>query len=321
MTANDPVEAGDPAADPRAFRRCLGQFATGVTVMTAATAGGPIGVTANSFSSLSLDPPLVLWSIARSSRRFEAFTRAAYFAVNVLGAEQVALSQLFASPVEDRFAGLDWWPGLDGVPVLPGILALFECEMEAVHDGGDHAILVGRVKRYARYAGGALVYAQGRYALAEDHPHQRPDAAGGYPAAARAELRFMSLLSYVAIYASTAFDAYRQSEGVSLLQSRAIFALAAGPAMLEEVLRRSDLSRPSAADTLAGLAERGLIATQDGRFGLTTNGQALLAKLVGQLDRFEAGLFADVAKADRAAGRRVLEALYRRLNPSRAPHS
>lgn len=317
-----PIEAGDPADDPRAFRRCLGQFATGITVMTATATGRPVGVTANSFSSLSLDPPLVLWSIARTSRSFDAFVAAKGFAVNVLGAEQIALSQRFAGPVEDRFAGLGWRPGATGAPVLPGILALFECETEAVHDGGDHAILIGRVRRYARHAGSALVYAQGRYAIAEDHPSQRlkeeGSAAGESTAASLADLRLMSLLTYVATYASEAFDAYRQAEGVNLLQSRTIFALGAGPAGIDDVLRRSDLSRLSAEDTLASLAERGLVAAQDGRYGLTESGRALLAKLAGQLDRFQAELFAGLPETDLAAARRVLEALYRQLDATGA---
>jgi flavin reductase (DIM6/NTAB) family NADH-FMN oxidoreductase RutF/DNA-binding MarR family transcriptional regulator len=314
MTA--PVEEGDPARDPRAFRRCLGQFATGVTVMTGMGEEGPFGVTANSFSSLSLDPPLVLWSIARSSRSLNAFAAADRFAVNILGVEQVALSQLFSSPVDDRFAGLDWRPGSGGAPVLPGILALLECETEARHDGGDHLILVGRVRRYARYAGGALVYAQGRYAVAEDHPAQVRNAGAVAPAApSLADLRLMSLMSCAASYASDAFDRYRQSEGVNLSQSRATFALGAGPAGIEDVLRRSDLSRPSAEDALASLAERGLVAADAGRYGLTASGRALLAKLAEQLDRFEAGLLEGVPAADVAAARRVLETLCRRLDP------
>jgi flavin reductase (DIM6/NTAB) family NADH-FMN oxidoreductase RutF len=171
MTAvTKPLEEGDPALDPRAFRRCAGQFATGVTIITTLTDGRPVGVTANSFSSLSMDPPLVLWSIGRSSRSFEAFQAASSFAINILSAEQIDLSQRFSSPLEDKFASLDWQTGTVGAPVLPAVVAVLECEAETRFDGGDHVILVGRVRNYRYYPGAALVYAQGRYAIAEDHP-------------------------------------------------------------------------------------------------------------------------------------------------------
>ena len=174
MTAvTEPLEQGDPALDARAFRRCAGQFATGVTIVTALVDGQPVGVTANSFSSLSMDPPLVLWSIGRSSRSFEAFQAATSFAINILSAGQIDLSQRFSSTLEDKFAGMDWQDGSVGAPVLPGVLAVLECDAETRFEGGDHVILVGRVRNYRRHPGAALVYAQGRYAIAEDHPALR----------------------------------------------------------------------------------------------------------------------------------------------------
>lgn len=313
-----PIDEGDPADDPRAFRRCLGQFPTGVTVMTTMGMGRPVGVTANSFSSLSLSPPLVLWSIARTSRSFEAFVEAPHFAVNILSAEQATISQVFSGPAEDRFAGLGWRSGKVGSPVLPGIVALLECETATVHDGGDHAILIGRVRRFATYEGSSLVYAQGRYAIAEGHPalvrtEGPPQDRGATPPLA--DLRLMSLLSYVSTYASEAFDRYRQTAGVTLAESRSIFALGAGPVALEDVLRRSDLSRLSAEDALLGLAGRGLVRMQDGRFDLTSDGRTLLQTLADQLDRFEGELWAGARPSDLAATRRLLEALCRRLDP------
>ena len=315
----EPLEAGEPAWDLRAFRRCLGQFSTGVAIMTTTADGNPIGVTANSFSSLSLDPPLVLWSIGRASRSFPAYEKAGHFAVNILGAEQVGLSQRFASPSEDRFDGVGWRTGSCGSPVLDGILALLECETEAIHDGGDHALLVGRVKRYARYPGQALLYAQGRYAVAEDHPSHLMQASTAPAVADRRSpmdgVRLMSLVSYVATYATDAFDTRRQSEGVNLAQSRAIFALSDGELNVEDVVRRSYLSRLSAEDALASLVERGIASSSDEAYRLTADGRVLLEKLVGQLDRFEGELFSGVASADLAACRRVMEALHARLRP------
>src|SRR5579871_1846260 len=157
------TEQGDPSEDPKAFRRCLAQFSTGVTVMTTQADGGPAGVTANSFSSLSMEPPLVLWSIGRTSRSFASFTTSKHFNVNILATDQIEMSQVFASRTEDKFAGIDWHPGVLGSPVLPGVLAYLECETVTTLEGGDHVILVGRVRRYSRYAGKALLYSQGRY--------------------------------------------------------------------------------------------------------------------------------------------------------------
>jgi len=126
----DPVEEGDPAADSKAFRRCLGQFSTGVGVMTTVANGEPVGLTANSFSSLSMDPPLVLWSIAHTSRSSEAFKNAKHFAVNILAVDQVEYSQRFAKPAQNRFEGVDWRPGVLGSPILPNVLAWLECALE-----------------------------------------------------------------------------------------------------------------------------------------------------------------------------------------------
>ena len=126
----------DPAADPRAFRDALGRYTTGVTVVTTMTADGPVAITANSFASVSLDPPLVLWSPAKSSRRFAAFEGAQHFAIHVLAAEDAAL----ASDCAKSWAPFDnhtVTEGEGGTPLIDGVLARFECETHAQHDGGD----------------------------------------------------------------------------------------------------------------------------------------------------------------------------------------
>lgn len=149
-------------SNERRFRDALGKFATGVTVVTARGARGPIGITANSFASLSLDPPLVLWSPARASRRFAAFASAQHFAIHVLAADQLALGRHFA-----REGGNFDLPSLafnpEGVPILAGCLARFECRRKAVHEGGDHAIVVGEVQRATVRDGPPLVFSAGRY--------------------------------------------------------------------------------------------------------------------------------------------------------------
>ncbi len=145
------------------FRRALGQFATGVTVVTTMTPSGPIGLTANSFASVSLDPPLVLWSLDRASDRFEPFANARHYAINVLSAAQQHLSEAFASYATEPFETLGCRVGIGQAPVIPGAVAAFECEQVASHDSGDHVVLIGAVKRFETSPGAPLVFHQGSY--------------------------------------------------------------------------------------------------------------------------------------------------------------
>lgn len=150
------------AENARLFRDALGRFATGVTEVTTMGPDGPVGFTANSFSSLSLDPPLVLWSPAKSSQRYPFFAAAEHFAIHVLGQGQADWPRRFSRQGEG-FAGLDWRTNAEGVPVLPGALARFDCRRHAVHDGGDHLIIVGQVLRLTLEEGEPLVFVKGRY--------------------------------------------------------------------------------------------------------------------------------------------------------------
>jgi len=152
-------------ADPRLFRDALGRFTTGVTVVTAREEGGgdPVGITANSFASVSLDPALVLWSAARSSMRHRHFSVAPAFAIHVLRAEQQELARRFTR-TGAGFDGLAHRFNEAGVPLIDAVLARFECVTEATHEGGDHTIIIGRVTRFDLCAEGApLVFFAGGY--------------------------------------------------------------------------------------------------------------------------------------------------------------
>jgi flavin reductase (DIM6/NTAB) family NADH-FMN oxidoreductase RutF len=155
--------APDPS-DPRLLRKALGQFATGVTVVTACECtdeATPVGMTVNSFASVSLSPALVLWSAARSSMRHAHFTQTPAFAVHVLRDDQEALARRFTQR-GDGFDGLPHTLNAEGVPLLENMLARFECITEARHDGGDHTIIIGRITRFSMTAKGApLVFAKG----------------------------------------------------------------------------------------------------------------------------------------------------------------
>ena len=157
----------DRAQRARRFRSALGAFATGVTIVTTRDAeGADVGLTANSFNSVSLDPPMVLWSLARSARSLSAFLAASHFAVHVLAADQEALSLRFAARGTDKFAGLALERGAGGIPLLGGCSARFECRTAFRHEAGDHMIFVGEVEQFGHTDLPELLFHRGRYALA-----------------------------------------------------------------------------------------------------------------------------------------------------------
>jgi 4-hydroxyphenylacetate 3-hydroxylase, reductase component len=152
--------------DAKALRNALGRFTTGVTIATCRDAEGrAVGLTANSFNSLSLDPPLVLWSLRSASPALQAFQSASHFAVNVLSEGQVGLSRRFASAVLDRFAEGQWADGAGGAPVLTGCTAVFECAMHSQQALGDHVLFIGRVERVHEAALPPLLFQAGHYRL------------------------------------------------------------------------------------------------------------------------------------------------------------
>lgn len=161
---NQPVPENFDTFDTLALRQALGEFATGVTVVTARNPDGrPVGITVNSFASVSLEPPLVLWSIGRHSPLHQVFATCGYWTVNILAADQLALSQRFSQPGADRFADLEWKPGAGDTPLLAGCSAWFECRTEARHPGGDHTLLIGRVERFRREPRPPLIFHGGGY--------------------------------------------------------------------------------------------------------------------------------------------------------------
>jgi flavin reductase (DIM6/NTAB) family NADH-FMN oxidoreductase RutF len=158
------LQARLPALSQPELRTAFGRYATGVTVVTClAPDGRPVGLTVNSFTSLSLDPALVLWSLRLASGLLPVFEATRSFAVNVLAADQQALSQRFASAEPDKFGAGRWRAGLDGLPLLDGCVACFECAVEAHHPHGDHVLYIGRVLRLSGHEGPPLLYHASQY--------------------------------------------------------------------------------------------------------------------------------------------------------------
>ena len=175
--------------DTRAFRHALGCFATGVTVVTCCDAEGqPFGVTANSFSSVSLDPPLVLWSLSRRSSSFDAFESAECFAIHVLAQDQIDVSNTFARS-GDKYAGIDY--RMEGeCPILSNKLALFRCNTRHRYAGGDHVIFVGEVQAFEFGDAEPLLFVQGEYAASALHPQRIRELRRGVNVNAPADIEF-----------------------------------------------------------------------------------------------------------------------------------
>ncbi len=153
------------------FRNALGQFATGVTVVTAADGDtGFVGTTASSFNSVSVDPPLILWSIDKGARGRAVYEQATYFVVNVLAADQVTVSNNFARQQEDKFSTVEYDLDDHGVPVLRGCSAYFHCQTRYLYEGGDHLIIVGEVVQFDATERDGLLFHQGRYSVSDVHP-------------------------------------------------------------------------------------------------------------------------------------------------------
>lgn len=160
--------AFDPSTDADSFRAALGTFVTGVTVVTTDSLEGPVAIVANSFASVSLDPPLVLWSPAKSSRRFEHFAGSRRFAVHVLGAEQRDICKMIIDS-KTAISRVPTHLSHCGMPIIEGALATFECNLDATHDAGDHVIIVGRVTKAHHRGGDPLVFHGGKYGAFKEH--------------------------------------------------------------------------------------------------------------------------------------------------------
>jgi flavin reductase (DIM6/NTAB) family NADH-FMN oxidoreductase RutF/DNA-binding MarR family transcriptional regulator len=313
MDKNESAERGDPAIDQRAFRRCLSQFGTGVTVITAQAAEERAGVTANSFASLSLDPALVTWAIKRDSRSCDVFRHAGHFAVNVLADDQIEVSRTFAMPGLDKFEQVRWSAGQDGAPLIENVLATFECDTETVHEGGDHLLIVGRVRRFCRYERAPLLFVQGRYGVAVDHPDLKPmpDAGSAAMVTQDTSLMVLTLIAYQAM--SQKFETRRRSVGMSLPQSRVLAVLHQSPDGVKRssLAARTYLGTRDAEDAVDDLVERGYVQLAGANMMLTPRGRESRDAILRHLQDFNLEQVSAFSSDEVETVRRVLTHLIR----------
>ncbi|MBN9063351.1 MAG: hypothetical protein BGP06_17410 [Rhizobiales bacterium 65-9] len=305
------VETGAPENDIRAFRRCLGQYPTGVTVVTAAHDGQLGGVTANSFTSLSIEPPLVVWALQKSSQSFPIFSSAAYFSINILATDQIDVSQKFAKSSPDKFSGVGFSAGLGGAPILHGAAAVLECKRHAQHDAGDHVLLIGQVETFTRFEAEALAFQNGRYAATLEHPAMR----SGKPLTEAASLHFhhffVVLLSRAYHHMQKMMDHAREQKGLDFNESRLLSVVSAYPGRgLDGLLPATFLGRQSAEDALGALIDRGFVERDAaGTLSLTAMGGQILKALMQTTKSVEDEMLSRIPAHELDAARRMLTEL------------
>jgi flavin reductase (DIM6/NTAB) family NADH-FMN oxidoreductase RutF/DNA-binding MarR family transcriptional regulator len=307
-----PIETGDPATDGRLFRRCLGQYGTGIAIITTETGGRRAAVTVNSFASVSLDPPLVLWSITNTSRSYPLFKNGRRFAVNILASTQMNVSTRFASKVEDKFADAVWSPGEFGSPLLDGCLAHFECETYSQVEGGDHTILIGLVRRAVRFEGEPLLFAQGQYSVADTHPEASPSPeVGGSEPETSLEGTIISQIFDAHHLISSTFDEHRRAEGVDISVARVLACLYDTSGLkTDQVARATYLGQRDTEDAVATLLKRAmLVSSEDGQLILTEAGRRLREAIRTRWQDFQQHQVAGIPESDLRATFRTLSKL------------
>ncbi|WP_161867682.1 p-hydroxyphenylacetate 3-hydroxylase reductase component [Pseudomonas yangonensis] len=304
---NEQEEAG---FDPRAFRRALGNFATGVTIMTAAANGKRVGVTANSFNSVSLDPALILWSIDKRSASYEVFNASSHFAVNILAADQIDLSNHFARPSDDKFTGIEVEEGAGGAPLFADCAARFQCELYQQIDGGDHWILLGRVVAFDDFGRAPLLYHQGAYSSVLPHPRAIKKNEGVVSTVFQGRLgenlyylMTQAVRSYQSDYQPRQLaTGLRTSEArmLMVLEYDACPGIEALQALVGMPVREID-------EALNNLKRRGFVNDQDGRYSLTTMG-AEQAEVLWQIAEAQQDrVFAGCSEGEISAFKKVLK--------------
>lgn len=313
MSLNMPKlpDQGDPTTDAKSFRRCLGQFATGVAVIsTPGSDEQPTGMTINSFSSVSLDPPLILWSINTNSRAFHIYSKASNFVVNILAWDQVEVARHFASSGPHRSCDPNFF-GQDATPLLlSGAVAHLECRLENTFDGGDHTIIIGRVKRFIRNGGKPLLFIQGQYGVHEAHPDFISDNhSKGISDSASESGDILSDIFDARNLLSQRFEKYHLLEGISLAQNRVLRCIHEVPGSNREVLLKKtflgDLQLDEAVSEL--LRRAWIIEDIEGQYSLTEKGLDRREAIKNRWTEFQMDQTLNINNADLKTARSVLK--------------
>lgn len=307
------------AIDSRDLRGALGSFATGVTIVTTRDAtSADVGLTANSFNSVSLDPPMVLWSLARTSLCLPAFQASRYFAVHVLAADQQPLSDRFATRGAEKFAGLALERGEGGVPLLPGCAARFVCRTAFQYEGGDHIIFVGEVLSLDHFERAPLVFHGGEYAVAA----RKAAALSTVAEASEAEAAFNEdFLGY--LLGRAHFQMYgrlKQHLGRHRLTSDEHFVLSVLGIVdgrtrdeIDALIAYTGITVTSA--LVEQLVQRGLLSAADTRLHLTDEGRRVTIELMAAAKAIEAHALMQLDYSEAQMLKNLLKRLIRSTDP------
>jgi flavin reductase (DIM6/NTAB) family NADH-FMN oxidoreductase RutF/DNA-binding MarR family transcriptional regulator len=305
-----------PSFDARAFRRALGNFATGVTVVTAQSADGiKVGVTANSFNSVSLDPPLVLWSIDKRSGSYDVFNAASHFAVNILSVNQIHLSNQFAKNNSDKFAGVTYTTGIGNAPLLPDCSARFQCEKYQQIDAGDHWILIGKVVAFDDFGEAPLVYHQGVYANVLPHPslaqQQSPSTIDAFEGHLNDNLYYLMVQSLR--YYQSQYQPRQMASGLRISEARLLMVLAHNPSQNRITLEdQVSMSAREFSIAIENLHHQGLVIDEGETCQLTQSGKEKAKALWHIAKEQQDSMFSEFSAADLTGFKHVLRTLVQR---------
>ncbi len=292
-----------------AFRNALGAFATGVTIVTTVDENGQaVGVTASSFNSVSLDPPLILWSLAKSSLSRGAFSQSGHFAIHVLAASQETLSNRFARSGEDKFAGVEWRQGTLGAPILSDYAALFECRTRHEYEGGDHLILVGEVIAHDAREQAPLLFHGGRYAERRPRPAAENEQSVDIEHGRFTDDFLFYLISRAHFQTSWPTRQRLAENGLSMGQYLTLAVLSMDmPLPGDEIARRlTHTGHAPDAAALEAMAAQGLLRADAGGFALTGPGRDQLVETLAFGKAMEADLADHFTAAELAETKAVL---------------
>ncbi|WP_460124340.1 flavin reductase [Pseudomonas sp. S2_C03] len=318
----------ETALDPREFRQALGSFTTGVTIVTAMGPDGqPVGVTANSFNSVSLDPPLVLWSLARKSQSLVAFETASHWAVHILAHDQDELSGRFARSVSgpEKFDGIGYDSGLDEAPLLHGCTARLQCRTANIFDGGDHIILVGEVIHFDRCDTPPLVFQRGGYAIATSTAQTIQPPVGEDPRNVSESSPLSYLLASAYLHFSAKLRETASMRALNELEHLIISALNSrnGRSYQELVTLAAYSGKQMGPESINDLAARGLIRIDDDpadtdestHLFLTEEGHVISDQLNAESQRIEDDMMQQLGVPETIALRTLLSRFVRIHSP------
>ncbi|MBA3479309.1 MAG: flavin reductase [Lautropia sp.] len=334
-----PTHRAIAPSDPVHMRQCLSRFATGVTIVATREPDGRfVGLTANSFNSLSLDPPLILWSLAVNASSLEVFKGQRFFSVSVLSVEQVDIARRFATRLPDRFHEVAVHEGLDGIPLIDGALAWFECERRTQVLQGDHWLFVGEVKRCASADGSPLIFRHGEFAVADSlhRPIAAPGAAepsdvdplepeGFEPGDQPFYEEYLPfLLARAGHQVAGGFHRQLRRHDLSMLSWRVLAALSSRDDWtIGELCAASLAKQPTISKLIDRLVQQGRVARRGDpsdarrvRLSLTPKGHAAMSPVLQDAAAFNLSLLADYPPEELTSLKRLLRDMITRYPPA-----